>query len=91
MTTQIKDLEEQRSSIEEKMQGLKKLEQYEMNLQAKLSMYASVSSIIPDLNEQFKISGHIVYKEKNIVEKLELNSRVMTDFDTCNAIWKMII
>lgn len=94
-------------------------------------MYASVTKIIPDLNDQFKISGgilllyfillvivfstlfqqlidsHLVYyfsicnslilpiaaivdKEKKTVEKFGLSSQEMSDFDTCNAVWKMI-
>ncbi|MFS8002331.1 hypothetical protein Hanom_Chr13g01200851 [Helianthus anomalus] len=61
-----------------------------MKTQKKLSMYASVTKIIPDLNEQSKIYGHIVDKEKLVVEKFEFSSREASDFDTCNAIWKMI-
>ncbi|KAJ0475633.1 hypothetical protein HanRHA438_Chr13g0581861 [Helianthus annuus] len=90
VTGQIKDLEEQRSFIEERRQALKKLEHDEMKTQKKLSMYASVTKIIPDLNEQSKIYGHIVDKEKLVVEKFEFSSREVSDFDTCNAIWKMI-
>lgn len=40
----------------------------------KLSMYASLTKIIPDLNDQLKISGAIVDKEKKAVEKFELIS-----------------
>nr|XP_043613377.1 kinetochore protein SPC24 homolog [Erigeron canadensis] len=90
ITDQIKDLDEQQSSIEDRKQVLEKLEQDEMKSQMKLSMYASVTSIIPDLNGQSKISGYIVDKQKKVVEKFELDSQEMNDFDTCNAIWKMI-
>ncbi|KVH89610.1 hypothetical protein Ccrd_008394 [Cynara cardunculus var. scolymus] len=78
ITNQIKDLEEQRSTIEERRQVLKKLKQDEVKAQ-----------IIPDLNDKSKISGHIVDKEKKMVEKLEVNSEEMGDFDACNASWKM--
>ncbi|KAM0001273.1 hypothetical protein Hdeb2414_s0383g00881801 [Helianthus debilis subsp. tardiflorus] len=91
VTSQIKDLEEQRSFIEERRQVLKKLEQNEMKTQKTLSMYASVTNIIPDFNEQSRITGHIVDKDKKVVEKFELGSQEMSDFDTCNAIWKMIV
>ncbi|MFS7910608.1 hypothetical protein Hanom_Chr02g00108261 [Helianthus anomalus] len=91
VTSQIKDLEEQRSFIEERRQVLKKLEQNEMKTQKTLSMYASVTNIIPDFNEQSRITGHIVDKDKKVVEKFELRSQEMSDFDTCNAIWKMIV
>ncbi|KAI3811852.1 hypothetical protein L1987_21584 [Smallanthus sonchifolius] len=91
ITAQIKDLEEQTSFIEERSQFLNKLQQDEMKAMMKLSMHASVTNIIPDLNEQSKISGHIVDKEKKGVEKFEFNSQERSDFDTCNAIWKKII
>ncbi|KAL8223049.1 hypothetical protein R6Q57_020448 [Mikania cordata] len=87
IASQIKNLDEQRSFIEERGQFLKKLEQDEMKTVMKLSMYASITNIIPDLNEHSKISGHIVDKEKQVVEKFEFNSQEMSDFDTCNAIW----
>ncbi|PWA96357.1 hypothetical protein CTI12_AA039470 [Artemisia annua] len=90
ITNQINNLEEQRSSIEERRQVPKKLEQDEKKTQMKLSMYASVTKIIPDLNDQFKISGAIVDKEKKTVEKFELSLQEMSDFDACNAVWKMI-
>uniref|UniRef100_M1D2S2 Uncharacterized protein n=2 Tax=Solanum tuberosum TaxID=4113 RepID=M1D2S2_SOLTU len=56
----------------------------------KLSLYASVTSIIPDLNDQSKISGHIVERDKKVVENFEFDSSNQTAFDTCNNIWKMI-
>ncbi|KAF5817406.1 hypothetical protein HanXRQr2_Chr02g0052631 [Helianthus annuus] len=62
-----------------------------MKTQKTLSMYASVTNIIPDFNEQSRITGHIVDKDKKVVEKFELSSQEMSDFDTCNAIWKMIV
>lgn len=90
ITNEIKDLEDQRSVIEERRQVLKKLKQEELKAQMKLTMYASVTTIIPDLNDQSKIiSGQMVDKEK-VVEKFELNTLEMSDFDTCNTIWKMI-
>nr|KAJ0202050.1 hypothetical protein LSAT_V11C600338030 [Lactuca sativa] len=57
----------------------------------KLSMFACVTSILPDLNDQSKmISGHIVDKEKKVVEKFEFNPQEKSDFDACNTIWEMI-
>ncbi|KAK1426941.1 hypothetical protein QVD17_15622 [Tagetes erecta] len=90
-----------------------------MKTRMEISMYTSVTNIIPDLNEQAKISGcilshvysyfyssifllsaifnfttnpitDIVDKEKKAVEKFELNYKETSEFDTCNAIWKMI-
>ncbi|XP_071701521.1 kinetochore protein SPC24 homolog [Rutidosis leptorrhynchoides] len=90
ITSYFKDQEEQRRSIEDRMQDLKKLEQDNKKAQMKLSLYASITSIIPDLNHQSKISGHIVDKENSMVEKFEYNSQETSDFDSCNTIWKMI-
>ncbi|CAH1454163.1 unnamed protein product [Lactuca virosa] len=74
-----------------KAEVLKKLKQDELKAQMKLSMFACVTSILPDLNDQSKmISGHIVDKEKKVVEKFEFNPEEKSDFDTCNTIWEMI-
>ncbi|KAI8557122.1 hypothetical protein RHMOL_Rhmol05G0310700 [Rhododendron molle] len=59
ITNEIGDLEHQGVSVEERRQLLKKLEQEELRTQMKLSMYASVSSIIPNLEDHSKISGQI--------------------------------
>ncbi|KAG2404608.1 uncharacterized protein HKW66_Vig0115300 [Vigna angularis] len=55
-----------------------------------LSMYASVTNIVPDLGEQSKISGYIVDKHKDAVEKFEYDTSKMTAFDICNGVWKII-
>ncbi|RDX88221.1 hypothetical protein CR513_30217, partial [Mucuna pruriens] len=55
-----------------------------------LSMYASVTNIVPNLDEQSKISGYIVEKDKDAVEKFEYDTTKMTALDICNAIWKII-
>ncbi|THG12550.1 hypothetical protein TEA_000029 [Camellia sinensis var. sinensis] len=57
ITNEISDLENQRASVEERREILRKLEQDEMRAQMKLSMYASVTNIIPNLHENSKISG----------------------------------
>ncbi|KAF3622370.1 putative protein FRIGIDA-like [Capsicum annuum] len=56
----------------------------------KLSLYASVTSIIPDSDDQSKISGHIVERDKKVVENFEFDPSKLTAFDICNNIWKMI-
>ncbi|KAI3474365.1 hypothetical protein Pfo_029226 [Paulownia fortunei] len=87
---EIEDLERQRVSGEEEMQTIKKFEQDELRAQMKLSMYASVTNIIPYLDDLSKISGHIVERDKKVVEKFEFDPSKVTAFDTCNNIWKMI-
>lgn len=90
ISDEINELDRQRVSIEERKQALKKLEQDELKEQRKLSMYASVTNLIPNLEDQSRISGHIVDKEKKVVEKFEFDATKMAAFDACDSIWKMI-
>lgn len=90
IASDINDLECQRLSVEERRQSLKKLEKHDMRSQMKLSMYASITNIIPNLDEQSKISGHIVERDKKVVQNFEFDPLKMNPFDTCNHIWKMI-
>ncbi|KAK2972105.1 hypothetical protein RJ640_010268, partial [Escallonia rubra] len=90
LTNDINDLECRRVSVEERRKILNKLEQDELRAEMKLSMYASVSNVIPYLDDQSKISGHIVERDKKVVEKFEFDPMKMNAFDTCNSIWKMI-
>ncbi|XP_065854047.1 kinetochore protein SPC24 homolog [Euphorbia lathyris] len=90
INSEINDLERRRILVEEQKQSLKKHEQEELREQRKLSMYASVTTIIPNLDEYSKISGHIVDRNKRKVEKFEFDPTNMTTFDTCQSIWKMI-
>ncbi|XP_030515834.2 kinetochore protein SPC24 homolog [Rhodamnia argentea] len=90
VTNEINELDLQRISIGERKQVLKKLEQNERREQMSLSMYASVTNIIPNLDDGPKISGYIVDREKRVVDKFEFDSTKMTAFDTCTNIWRMI-
>ncbi|XP_074366791.1 kinetochore protein SPC24 homolog [Apium graveolens] len=91
ITSDINDLEHQRGSIEERRESLRKLEKHELRAQMKLSMYASVTNVIPKLNEQQStISGHIVERENKVVQNFEFDPLKMSPYDTCNRMWKMI-
>ncbi|CAK9150427.1 unnamed protein product [Ilex paraguariensis] len=90
INNEIGELECQRVSVEERRQIWNKLEQDGLRAQMKLSMYASVTNIIPNLDDQSEISGYIVEKDRNVVEKFEFDPVKMTAYDTCNSIWKMI-
>lgn len=87
---EFNDLEQQRISILGRKKNLQKLEQDELRAQMTLSMYASVTNIIPNLEDQSKISGYIVEKDKNAVEKFEFDPSKMTALDVCNEIWKIV-
>ncbi|KDP22844.1 hypothetical protein JCGZ_00431 [Jatropha curcas] len=90
INNEINDLERQRIAIEEQKLTMKKLEQEQIRAQSKLSMYACVTNIIPNLDDHSKISGHIVDRDKKKVEKFEFDPSNMAAFDTCQSIWKMI-
>ncbi|RVW76475.1 hypothetical protein CK203_053332 [Vitis vinifera] len=57
---EINDLEHQRVSVEERNQIVTKLKQDDQRAESKLSMYASVTNIIPSLDDELKISGRIL-------------------------------
>ncbi|OMO97660.1 hypothetical protein COLO4_14480 [Corchorus olitorius] len=90
ISNEINELERQRASIEERKQILRKLDQDKLKEQRKLSMYASITNIIPDLEDQSKISGHMVDRDKKVVEKFEFDPAKMTAFEACDNLWKMI-
>ncbi|PSS32709.1 Myosin-2 like [Actinidia chinensis var. chinensis] len=90
ITDEISDLERQRVSVEERRQILKQLGQDELRAQMKLSMYASVTNVIPNLDDHAKVSGHIVQRDKRLDEMFEFDPTKTTVFDTCNSIWKTV-
>ncbi|KAL1543608.1 hypothetical protein AAHA92_20558 [Salvia divinorum] len=90
IVNEIDDLEHKRETVEEQRQTIKKLDQDQVRAQMKLSMYASVTNTIPYLGNPSRISGHIVERDRKVVEKFEFDPSTATTFDTCNSIWKMI-
>lgn len=90
ISNEINDLEVQRIYVQERRQTLKKLEQDELREQRMLSLYASVTNIIPNLDDESRISGHIVDRDKKVVEKFEFDPKKVHSLDVCNGIWKMI-
>lgn len=91
ITNEINDLECTRISVQERNQTLMKIEQDELRAQRTLSMFASVTNIIPDLYDPSKVSGHIVDRDKKVVKKFEFDPTQMTAFDVCDSIWKAIV
>ncbi|CAJ2670827.1 kinetochore protein SPC24 homolog [Trifolium pratense] len=87
---EFNDLEQQQISLREQKKKLLKIEQEKQRTRMLLSMYASVTNIVPNLDDQSKISGYIVEKEKNAVEKFEFDTSQMTTLDVCNDMWKII-
>ncbi|KAI3886620.1 hypothetical protein MKX03_031141 [Papaver bracteatum] len=91
VSDKINDLEQQRVSIVEREQNLKKADKDEFREQRKLSMYASVTNVIPNMDTGTKISGHIVEREKRTVEMFEFETTdSSSSIEICNSLWKMI-
>ncbi|MCL7026962.1 hypothetical protein MKW94_021575 [Papaver nudicaule] len=90
ISDKINDLEKQRVSLEEREQNLKKADKDEFREQRMLSMYASVTNIIPNMDVGTKISGHIVEREKKTVEMFEFETTNSSSIEMCNNLWKKI-
>ncbi|XP_050383144.1 kinetochore protein SPC24 homolog [Argentina anserina] len=84
------DLEHQRVAVVDKNKVLKKKKQDELKAQRKLSMYASVTNIIPNLDDQSRIMGYIVDRDTKKVQNFEIDAEKMTAYETCDSMWKMI-
>ncbi|CAJ1807671.1 unnamed protein product [Sphenostylis stenocarpa] len=90
ISDEFNDLEQQWISVQEQKKSLQKIEKTKLRTQMILSMYASVTNIVPNLDEQSKISGYIVEKDKDAVEKFDYDTSKMTTLDICNDIWKLV-
>ncbi|CAH9064230.1 unnamed protein product [Cuscuta epithymum] len=89
LSEEINDLECQRESIEERRKCLKQLERDFSRAEMKLSLLASVTNIVPSLDDQSKISGYIVKRDK-LLDNFDFDPKKMSEFEICNHIWKMI-
>ncbi|XP_077253819.1 kinetochore protein SPC24 homolog [Tasmannia lanceolata] len=90
VSDEIDDLEHQRVSAEERKRILKKVDKHELRQQKKLSMYASVTNIIPDLGNQTTISGQIVERNTKVVQKFEFEPTKTPPLEICDSLWKMM-
>ncbi|XP_058075455.1 kinetochore protein SPC24 homolog [Magnolia sinica] len=87
---EIDDLEHKRVSVEERKGNLKKIEKDASRQQNMLSMHASVTNISPDLGDQYRVSGHIVERDRKIVEKFEFESAKTNPVEICNSLRKIM-
>ncbi|GAB2222756.1 hypothetical protein Droror1_Dr00016880 [Drosera rotundifolia] len=83
-------LDQQKLSIEERNRSLKKVQEEVDKAETKLSFYASVTNVIPDLQNQSRIAGQIVQRDKQAVERFDIDPTQTDQYDACNRIWKMI-
>ncbi|KAJ0244285.1 Kinetochore protein SPC24 [Hirschfeldia incana] len=87
---ELKDLNAQWTSVDEQRQSIKRKERDDLRAEKKLSMYASVTKVIPDVEDPSKISGYMVDREKKVIEKFQFEANKMTAYETCNSIWSII-
>ncbi|KAG0483004.1 hypothetical protein HPP92_011088 [Vanilla planifolia] len=88
VSDELISLEHRRVTIEERQQQIKKREKDLQKSQDSLSMCASVTQIIPDLNDQTKISGFVVERSNRKVDKFEFDPTT-PPYEVCNSLWKM--
>nr|XP_010917396.1 kinetochore protein SPC24 homolog isoform X1 [Elaeis guineensis] len=94
ISDELGDLEHQMVTIEERKEIIKKKEKDISTARDLLSMCASVTSIIPNLEDEGKISGcilftrNIVERNKKKVEKFEFEPTA-SPIEVCNRLWKM--
>ncbi|KAJ8618890.1 hypothetical protein MRB53_015076 [Persea americana] len=84
------ELDRLQVSVEERKGTLMKAEKDEMRQQKKLSMYASVTNIIPDLVDKTRISGQIVDRDKKMVEKFDFDPTKTSAVEICSTLWKLM-
>lgn len=86
---EINGLKCERNSIEDRRKCLKQLERNDSTDEMKLSLLASVTNVIPCLDDQSKTSGYIVHGDK-LLDIFCFDPTEMSELELCNSIWKTI-
>lgn len=89
VSDELDNLDRQRTSIEERKDAVKKKEKDMLKAQSMLSMCVSVTNIMPNFEDQEKISGYIVDKNMKKLDKFEFE-KTMSPVEICDKLWKMI-
>ncbi|XBI56222.1 hypothetical protein VPH35_037859 [Triticum aestivum] len=89
VSAELDNLDRQRASIEERKDAVKKKEKDMLKAQSMLSMCVSVTNIMPDFEDQEKISGYIVDKNRKKLDKFEFE-KTMSPVEIGDKLWKMI-
>ncbi|KAJ3679551.1 hypothetical protein LUZ60_017562 [Juncus effusus] len=84
----LDEVEIERASLEERKIKLKEREENIVTARNVLSMSASATQILADLNDQQNISGSIVDKKKKRVETFKFQ-KSDNSVKICNKIWKV--
>ncbi|KAL9278103.1 hypothetical protein AtEden1_Chr5g0083391 [Arabidopsis thaliana] len=71
--------------------AIKRNKRDQLRTEKKLSMYASVTRVIPNIDDSLKTSGYMVDRDKRLMDKFEFDSNKSTSvYETCNGIWNII-
>ncbi|XP_051180769.1 kinetochore protein SPC24 homolog [Lolium perenne] len=89
VSDELDNLDLQRASTEERKNAVKKKEKGMLKAQSMLSMCVSVTNIMPNFEDQDKISGYTVDKNMEKLEKFEFE-KTMSPVEICDKFWKMI-
>ncbi|CAO2035207.1 unnamed protein product [Urochloa humidicola] len=86
---ELDNLDRQRASIEERKDAVKKRKKDLQKAERMLSMCVSVTNIMPNFEDQDKISGYIVDRSGKKLEKFEFE-RTTLPVEICDKLWKKI-
>ncbi|RLM74589.1 uncharacterized protein C2845_PM15G09580 [Panicum miliaceum] len=86
---ELDNLDRQRISIEERKDAVKKKKKDMQKAEHTLSMCVSVTNIMPNFEDQEKISGYIVDKSGKKIEKFEFDNTT-PPVEICDKLWKKI-
>ncbi|CAN8269533.1 unnamed protein product [Cochlearia groenlandica] len=91
VSDELKDMSTQRNLIVEQRKSIKRKDRDDSRAEKKLSLYASVTKVIPDIDDDpSKISGYMVNSEKKVLEKFKFETNKMSAYEICNNIWSVI-
>jgi len=82
-------LEVQRVNIENHKKVLKDAITEDIRARSTISLYASITKIIPDLNEKERVKGYIVDRDRSKMERFEFDQTTMSNAEICNRLWNM--
>ncbi|RLM65302.1 uncharacterized protein C2845_PM16G08830 [Panicum miliaceum] len=86
---ELDNLDRQRTSIEERKDAVKKKKKDMQKAERTFSMCVSVTNIMPNFEDQEKISGYIVDKTGKKIEKFEFE-KTTPPVEICDKLWKKI-
>ncbi|KXG26395.1 hypothetical protein SORBI_3006G094100 [Sorghum bicolor] len=86
---ELDDLDHQRVSIKERTDAVKKKKKDTQKAKRLLSMCMSVTNVVPNLEDQDKVSGKIIDQNSRRMEKFEFEN-TKPPVEICDELWKKI-